>query len=297
MRKPLAVVLGVTAAVLIAGGVVATTAGADTAPDEPAVPVLDLPGVPELPQLPGQDDNPAPPDLAAPARPANNVAADDANGTSANPGSSGDQRDRPAQDQHAGGQGDQGGPHAAKPGDQALPDRPAQDQTPQRPGGTRPAGQNGPAAKPQSLLAASQQDVSRSSVSTNPAAPVQQEVLALVNQNRRRGGCGDLSLDRRLISAAYDHATDMARRGYFAHESPNGDGSGDRMREAGYRWSRYGENIARGQESVYEVVDGWMHSPVHRENIMDCRLDQMGIGLAFAPDDTPYWVQDFATPQ
>jgi len=44
-------------------------------------------------------------------------------------------------------------------------------------------------------------------------------------------------------------------------------------------------------------VDGWMHSPEHRENIMDCQLRQMGIGLAFAGDRTPYWVQDFATPQ
>jgi uncharacterized protein YkwD len=43
-------------------------------------------------------------------------------------------------------------------------------------------------------------------------------------------------------------------------------------------------------------VDGWMHSPVHRENIMDCRLRQMGIGLAFSGDREPYWVQDFATP-
>jgi uncharacterized protein YkwD len=89
----------------------------------------------------------------------------------------------------------------------------------------------------------------------------------------------------------------MARRGYFAHESLNGDGAGDRVSEAGYRWQRYGENIARGQDSAYEVVDGWMHSPEHRENIMDCQLHQMGIGLAFSPDRTPYWVQDFATPR
>ena len=127
-------------------------------------------------------------------------------------------------------------------------------------------------------------------------APVQRQVLVLVNENRRRGGCGNLTLDRRLIAAANRHAADMARRGYFAHESPSGDGAGDRVEDAGYRWSRYGENIARGQDSAYEVVDGWMHSPEHRENIMDCRLEQMGIGLAFDGDE-PYWVQDFATPK
>jgi uncharacterized protein YkwD len=151
--------------------------------------------------------------------------------------------------------------------------------------------------KTATTLAVAQRDVTPASVSTNMSAPVQQQVLALVNQNRRRGGCDDLSLDRHLILAAYGHAVDMARRDYFAHESPNGDGAGDRVSEAGYRWRRYGENIARGQDSAYEVVDGWMHSPEHRENIMDCQLRQMGIGLAFSPDRTPYWVQDFATPR
>jgi hypothetical protein len=67
--------------------------------------------------------------------------------------------------------------------------------------------------------------------------------------------------------------------------------------DAGYEWARYGENIARGQQSAAEVVTGWMNSPAHRENIMDCRLRQMGIGLAFDGGEQPYWVQDFATPQ
>jgi uncharacterized protein YkwD len=51
------------------------------------------------------------------------------------------------------------------------------------------------------------------------------------------------------------------------------------------------------QDSVFEVVNGWMRSPEHRENIMDCGLREVGVGLAFAADRTPYWVQDFATPQ
>jgi uncharacterized protein YkwD len=145
------------------------------------------------------------------------------------------------------------------------------------------------------LVTAAREDVTSADISDSPAAPVQQQVLALVNQNRRRSGCGDLSLDRRLIEAANEHAADMARRRYFAHESPDGEGAGDRVHEAGYRWRRYGENIARGVDSSYEVVDGWMHSPAHRENILDCSLHQMGVGLALA-GDTPYWVQDFATP-
>nr|WP_296075253.1 CAP domain-containing protein [uncultured Actinoplanes sp.] len=133
-------------------------------------------------------------------------------------------------------------------------------------------------------------------VSSSPTSPVQQQLLALMNQSRDRAGCDELSVDRRLIDAANEHAADMARHRYFAHESPDGAGAGDRVKDAGYRWKRYGENIARGADSSYEVWDGWMHSPEHRHNILDCRLDQMGIGLALSGDGTPYWVQDFATP-
>ena len=86
-------------------------------------------------------------------------------------------------------------------------------------------------------------------------------VLALVNKNRRRGGCPNLTLDRRLSFAASGHAADMARRGYFAHRSRNGESVGDRVHDAGYRWSRYGENIARGQGSARAVVSGWMCGP------------------------------------
>ncbi|MET8154465.1 CAP domain-containing protein, partial [Actinoplanes sp. NPDC005259] len=146
--------------------------------------------------------------------------------------------------------------------------------------------------------AAAQRDVTPDqALSADPRSTVQQQALDLVNQHRRRGGCGEVTVDRRLILAANRHASDMARRGYFAHEDLSGDRAGDRVEAAGYQWSRYGENIARGQESVFEVVDGWMHSPEHRENIMDCRLHQVGLGLAFAGDRTSYWVQDFATPQ
>ena len=132
-------------------------------------------------------------------------------------------------------------------------------------------------------------------LSAKRAARIQQRVLALVNKNRRRGGCRNMTLDRRLSVAAFGHASDMARRGYFAHRSRNGENVGDRVHDAGYRWSRYGENIARGQGSARSVVSGWMRSRPHRANIMNCRLHQMGLGRAFDRRGTPYWVQDFAT--
>jgi uncharacterized protein YkwD len=146
------------------------------------------------------------------------------------------------------------------------------------------------------LLVVARRKVTTADVSNNPNAPVQQRVLLLINSNRLRRGCRSVSLDRRLIAAANLHAADMARRRYFAHDSPRGDGPGDRVSRAGYHWRRYGENIARGFGSPYDVVSGWMHSRPHRANILDCRLGQMGIGLAIARNRTVYWVQDFATP-
>ena len=289
MRKPLVVVCVVASTVLLAGAIAATTAGANTASEQPEVPGPALPNAPDrpqAPQLPAAGDRPAfdLPGLVAQAQDQANHADQAADQAAAvDP-------EAPAQPQRPGGQD-----ASPRPAVDPIVQKPAQE----RPGQSEPV-QGEPAPErpvKQRPAASAQQDVSPGSISGGVDAPVQRQVLSLVNENRRRGGCDDLTLDRRLIAAATKHAADMARRGYFAHRSPGGQDAGERVQDAGYRWARYGENIARGQDSAYEVVDGWMHSPEHRENIMDCRLHQMGIGLAFARDDTPYWVQDFATPQ
>jgi len=272
------VVCVVTSVALIAGGIAATAAGAQTTPDAPALPGLSIPDLADFPVPPAGPgdptwlDDPIEPDT--PARPT-------AAATSTAPTSTAQPHDADR-------------PNTAAQPNTARPTRNDDDQpSPARAGDENQLAVQRPAV---STFAASQQQVTPDSIGTSPASPVQQQVLDLVNSNRRRGGCDELSLDRRLILAAQGHAADMARRDYFAHESRNGDGAGDRVSESGYHWRRYGENIARGPDSAYEVVDGWMHSPEHRENIMDCQLEQMGIGLAFDTDDTPYWVQDFATP-
>ncbi|MFI7369998.1 CAP domain-containing protein [Actinoplanes sp. NPDC049668] len=277
MRRPALVVAAAVSAVLAGGIMVATTAGAEETPDTVSVPLIQWPDLSAVPQLPalGAPDAPDLPDVAdAPAVPddpdpdaAQDEPADDAG--AARPSAAAGRPARPAADDDA--------------GDPAVDD--------DRRNKSNQAGRPGSPA-------AAQRDVTPDqALSADPRSTVQQQALDLVNQHRRRGGCGEVTVDRRLILAANRHASDMARRGYFAHEDLSGDRAGDRVEAAGYQWSRYGENIARGQESVFEVVDGWMHSPEHRENIMDCRLHQVGLGLAFAGDRTSYWVQDFATPQ
>jgi uncharacterized protein YkwD len=102
-----------------------------------------------------------------------------------------------------------------------------------------------------------------------------------------------------LGQVALGHATDMARHGYFEHQDLAGHSPADRVRAVGYREKLVGENIAYGPQSADEVVQGWLDSPGHCENIMDPRFAEMGI--AYAPGQAHkhglYWVQVLAAPK
>ena len=131
--------------------------------------------------------------------------------------------------------------------------------------------------------------------------------LELVNQVRARGThCGDelfgpappLTLSGMLSDVASGHANDMAQKNYFEHVDPAGHSPADRVRATGYQEKLVGENIAYGPKTVDEVVQGWLDSPGHCENIMDPRFVEMG--LALAPGRVKrglYWVQVFAEPR
>ncbi len=132
--------------------------------------------------------------------------------------------------------------------------------------------------------------------------------LQLVNDVRARGArCGQRSfgpappvkLSETLGGVAFGHATDMAVHNYFEHEDRGGHTPADRVRAAGYAEKLVGENIAYGPQSAEEVVQGWLDSPGHCENIMDPRFSEMGI--AFAPGKVQrhglYWVQLLVAPK
>ncbi|MET7638456.1 sigma-70 family RNA polymerase sigma factor [Streptomyces sp. NPDC005438] len=120
------------------------------------------------------------------------------------------------------------------------------------------------------------------------------QVLALVNKERAARGCGALRLNDRLNTAGQRHSDDMAARGYFSHTSPDGKDPGDRITAAGYRWSTYAENIARGQGSPAQVMKAWMDSSGHRANILNCSLKEMGLGVHQGAGG-PWWTQVFGT--
>jgi uncharacterized protein YkwD len=291
MRKPL-VVLGVAVAALVAGGVATTRAMAQEPPDDEFT-GFNIFGSPLFDEDPDSDvDEDVDEDVD------DDVDQDVV-----------DQDTDQDADQNSDALSDISGNKVKEPIQPASTD-PADKPSPETPAATtpapRPAAPRIKAAAPKrnvalaavaDPIAASRTAVTADSISASPAAPVQQQILALVNRYRERSGCRPVSLDRRLIDAANRHAADMARRDYFEHESPDGDRAGERVSEAGYRWRWYGENIARGQHSPWDAMDGWMNSAEHRENILDCKLDQMGVGLALDHERTPYWVQDFATPK
>lgn len=119
----------------------------------------------------------------------------------------------------------------------------------------------------------------------------ERKVVALVNAARAEAGCQALRVDRRLRKAAYLHSRDMGRHHYFSHNSRNGDTPWDRIRAAGYTHPS-AENIAEGQTTPTSVMDAWMHSEGHRDNILNCSYKAIGVGL-WKGGGTPVWTQDF----
>ena len=88
----------------------------------------------------------------------------------------------------------------------------------------------------------------------------------------------------------------MALKNYFEHESLDGREVADRAKSQGYDFQTVGENIAVGQRDVAEVMQGWMNSPGHRENILRPQFTHLGSGVAtgdFKGQESIYWTQNF----
>jgi uncharacterized protein YkwD len=130
---------------------------------------------------------------------------------------------------------------------------------------------------------------------TDEDAAAEAEVVTLVNTERATAGCNPLTVDARLTTAARRHSQDMADRGYFDHTTPDGVTFDARITAAGYLFRGAGENIAKGQRTPAAVMASWMNSPGHRANILNCKFNDLGVGLARNGALTPIWTQDFGT--
>jgi len=108
---------------------------------------------------------------------------------------------------------------------------------------------------------------------------------------------GPVAADAILRASARGHSADMARRNYFSHTSPEGAGPADRAVGAGYQGRMVGENIAAGQTDPARVVQAWIDSAGHCENLMDGRYRVLGVGYVYDGDPSDrfahYWTQNF----
>lgn len=123
------------------------------------------------------------------------------------------------------------------------------------------------------------------------------EVLRLTNEIRREYGLGELVWNDKLASAAREHCMDMSARGYFDHNTPEGKTPFDRLKEKDIDYYVAAENIATGQTSPQAVVDAWMNSQGHRENILNPDVTELGVGMCRDGDYGIYWAQEFILPR
>lgn len=127
-------------------------------------------------------------------------------------------------------------------------------------------------------------------------AQAERKVIALTNKKRRNHGCKPLVFKTSLRKAARRHTHRMADVGLpdgLDHQLPGEPDLGKRLTNAGYKnWTMAAENIAYGYPTPRAVVRGWMASDDHRDNILNCRLRHIGVGLVRA-DGAAWWTQDF----
>jgi uncharacterized protein YkwD len=143
------------------------------------------------------------------------------------------------------------------------------------------------------------------------------QILSRINTARTGAGLAVLRPEPHMNRIAQAHARDMALRKYFNHDTPEGLEPWDRMAAADIPpYDLAAENIAKGQETVDEVVEGWLQSPGHRANLLNPDFNYIGIGLYFDdanyrdpvhavvdlvdfyddPSEGGYWMPDILTP-
>jgi uncharacterized protein YkwD len=119
------------------------------------------------------------------------------------------------------------------------------------------------------------------------------QMLAMVNQQRAKKGLSALSMDTPLRKLARAYAKDMFARGYFSHYSPEGTSPFDRMSSAGISYTSAGENLALAPD-VTLAMQGLMKSPGHRANILSPNYAKVGIGVYDGGIYGKMFVQEFS---
>ena len=104
----------------------------------------------------------------------------------------------------------------------------------------------------------------------------EQEVLDLVNKYRKENGLDELSAFSKLQDVAKLKAIDLVENEYFSHISERLGTPFEMLENNGVVYTIAGENLARGS-SIEKVVEAWINSPLHRDNILEKKFEYTGI--------------------
>lgn len=125
-----------------------------------------------------------------------------------------------------------------------------------------------------------------------------EQLLASTNAQRQAKGLAPLTLNAKLSAAAAAKAQDMFEKNYWAHNSPAGATPWDFIIQEGYRYTVAGENLAKNFTTSGGVVDAWMASPTHRDNIVKPSYREIGFAVVngvLNGEETTLVVQFFGT--
>ncbi len=106
-----------------------------------------------------------------------------------------------------------------------------------------------------------------------------ERIIELTNEVRTRRGLAPLKLDETLAKAAHEKGLDMLENDYWAHISSNGTTPWSFFLKANYDYRYAGENLARDFDSPEGVVEAWMESPSHRDNLLSSKYEDIGIAV------------------
>jgi uncharacterized protein YkwD len=123
----------------------------------------------------------------------------------------------------------------------------------------------------------------------------EQRVIDLTNAERKKKDLPPVKFNEVLCEVARAHSANMAKQTKMEHNL-DGKTPYERIKGAGYRYVVAAENLARADVTIEEVMEAWMASKTHRENILDPEFVEIGIGLARDEQNT-YYTQVFAKPR
>jgi hypothetical protein len=125
------------------------------------------------------------------------------------------------------------------------------------------------------------------------------KLFTLTNEERAKLGLPPLKENQQLALAAEKKAADMFKKDYWSHFAPDGGSPWDFIKQSGYQYEFAGENLAKNFLYSKNVVDAWMNSPTHRENIVKKEYSEVGYAVVngmLSGEETTLVVQMFGTP-